>query len=260
MTVVDRELPGAPPVPDDPKVVRQTSSVCPYLAASDGAWRSASATREHRCGAVAPPAPLVTEKQRRLCLTADHMGCATFEAARAARPIAHDRAPTLPRPLVRTTPVVLDHGRFTLAMPALRSDRVSGQAILIALMAIAFASVVLARLSGAGAAPAGAGDTSPTPQVTARVTPATTSPGPTERPAETPLPSPAATPSVAAGGSANPATPRPSTTGTQTYKVKSGDTLIGIATKFGTTPKAIAKLNGITNLASLKVGQVLLIP
>jgi LysM repeat protein len=44
------------------------------------------------------------------------------------------------------------------------------------------------------------------------------------------------------------------------YKVKSGDTLIGIAAKFGTTPKAIAKLNGITNTANLKVGQVLKIP
>ena len=102
-------------------------------------------------GAVAPPAPLATEKQRRLCLTPDYPSCPTFEAARAARPVAHDRAPTLPRPLANTTPVVLDHGRITITLPALGSDRSTGQAALIALMAVAFAAIVLARLTGGGA-------------------------------------------------------------------------------------------------------------
>jgi LysM repeat protein len=36
--------------------------------------------------------------------------------------------------------------------------------------------------------------------------------------------------------------------------------MIGIAAKFGTTPKEIAALNGITDPSSLKVGQVLKIP
>src|SRR4029077_13314734 len=58
-----------------------------------------------------------------------------------------------------------------------------------------------------------------------------------------------------AGGSA-----QPSAVGTRTYKVKSGDTLVGIAAKFGTTPKAISKLNGITNPSALKVGEILQIP
>ena len=47
---------------------------------------------------------------------------------------------------------------------------------------------------------------------------------------------------------------------TQTYKVKAGDTLVGIAAKFGTTPKAIATLNGITDPTSLHAGQILKIP
>ena len=47
---------------------------------------------------------------------------------------------------------------------------------------------------------------------------------------------------------------------TRSYKVKAGDTLIGIAAKFGTTPKAITKLNGISDPSSLKIGQVLKIP
>jgi LysM repeat protein len=42
--------------------------------------------------------------------------------------------------------------------------------------------------------------------------------------------------------------------------VKAGDTLVGIAARFGTTPKAISELNGITDPSSLKVGQTLKIP
>ena len=32
--------------------------VCPFLIADEGTWRSAYAAREHRCGAVEPPAQL----------------------------------------------------------------------------------------------------------------------------------------------------------------------------------------------------------
>ena len=46
----------------------------------------------------------------------------------------------------------------------------------------------------------------------------------------------------------------------QTYTVKSGDTLIGIAAKFGTTVAAITKANNITNARVIRVGQVLIIP
>lgn len=256
MTAVDDAFPSPPPVPDDVKVDPGMIGVCPYLAAADGAWRSVSVAREHRCGAVAPPAPLAAEKQRRLCLTSDHMGCATFEAARASRPIAHDRAPTLPRPLARMTPVVLDHGRLAVTMPSLRADHLSGQAVLVALMCIAFAAIILARLTGGGV-PAGAGDASPSPQATARAN----SSAQTLAPATAkPVSSAPATQSAVPDSSATSASPRPSTTGTRTYKVKAGDTLIGIAAKFGTTPKAITKLNGITNASSLKIGQVLQIP
>jgi LysM repeat protein len=45
-----------------------------------------------------------------------------------------------------------------------------------------------------------------------------------------------------------------------TYKVKSGDTLSGIASSFGVTVREILDLNGISIDSKLRVGQVLKIP
>ena len=248
-----RNLPTA--VPAGSVTGRPVTRICPYLAAADGAWRSTTVAREHRCGAVAPPAPLATEKQRRLCLTPDYATCATFEAARAARPIGPDRAPTLPRPMARTTPVVLDHGRLSITVPILSSDRSTGQAVLIALMALAFAAIVLAKLtSGSSAATS---DRSPFPAVVGA--PASASPQSSD-PVASAAPDPTAVP-PASGGTDASAAPDPSAApATRSYKVKSGDTLVGIAAKFGTTPKAISNLNGISDPSSLKIGQVLKIP
>jgi LysM repeat protein len=228
--------------------------MCPYLVTVDGAWRSTTVAREHRCGAVSPPAILAAEKQRRLCLTADHVTCATFEAARTTRPGGVERTPTLPRPVARTTPVVLDHGRIAMAMPSLRSERLSGQAIVVILLALAFAAILAARLTAGGAPAIVDGASSPTPAISAGASghPASSVPSGSA------APSAGSTSSPVASGAAGSA--QPSAVGSRTYKVKSGDTLVGIAAKFGTTPKAISKLNGITNPSALKVGQILQIP
>jgi LysM repeat protein len=255
-----RNLPTA--VPAGSVTGRPVTRICPYLAAADGAWRSTTVAREHRCGAVAPPAPLATEKQRRLCLTPDYATCATFEAARAARPIGHDRAPTLPRPMARTTPVVLDHGRLSITVPILSSDRSTGQAVLIALMALAFAAIVLAKLTGGS--PASARDGSPLPGAagtTASASPQNSTDPTASTPADPTVAPPASGGTDPSAAPAASAAPDPTTApATRSYKVKAGDTLVGIAAKFGTTPKAITKLNGISDPSSLKIGQVLKIP
>lgn len=50
------------------------------------------------------------------------------------------------------------------------------------------------------------------------------------------------------------------TTTTRTYVVKSGDTLLKIAAKYGTTVDAIVKANNLKNASLIRVGQTLIIP
>ena len=86
----------------------------------------------------------------------------------------------------------------------------------------------------------------PTPTVTPRPTPSpTASATPTPRPTASPTPTP---------------TPTSSATGSKTYTVKSGDTLSGIASRFGTTSRILMDLNSIANADLIKIGQILKLP
>src|SRR5699024_241551 len=51
--------------------------------------------------------------------------------------------------------------------------------------------------------------------------------------------------------------PKPNTSKTQTYKIKSGDTLSGIAKKFGTTVSNLQKLSNIKNASKIYAGQTI---
>ncbi len=257
-------------------IMPTTAAVCPYLLAEDGGWRANTPAREHRCAAVSPAAILAPEKQRRLCLVAEHQGCSTYAAASGVggagdEPIAHDRR-RAGRPIARTTPLVLDHGSLTVPLPTtIRLDRRLGQGGLVGLMAVAFAAIVVARLSAGGPnlVPSRvAAGSSATPGASAAATAHAT-------------PAPAATPDGAPGRTLVPteaeptATPKP--TGSQapaeataeptdppaapsTYTVKSGDTLSGIASEFGTTWQVLADINGLDDPTRLKVGQELNLP
>ncbi|HLA16056.1 MAG TPA: LysM peptidoglycan-binding domain-containing protein, partial [Candidatus Limnocylindrales bacterium] len=95
----------------------------------------------------------------------------------------------------------------------------------------------------------------PAPTRSPRPTPvptphASATPEPTGTPAPTPSPTVAPTPVP---------TPTAAPSARTSYRVKSGDTLYGIAGSFGTTVAAIKELNGLTS-NTLHVGQVLLIP
>jgi LysM domain len=249
-------------------IAPDTAAICPYLLAAGGAWRASTATRDHRCTAVAPPAVLAAEKQRRLCLVADHASCSTFLAAQAARDATGGgivgRGPR--RAIPRTSPLVLDQGRLAVGLPGL-PDRGVGQGGLVALMAVAFGAIAVTRMTGGGpdVVPAAAGEGSSRPTIPASAAPVaterpnspTTSAGPSPQRTLVPSdvePTPSA-PSRASPGS----TPAPATKAT-TYKVKSGDSLSAIAAAHGTTWQVLAELNGIKDPKKLHVGQILALP
>ena len=241
---------------------REIPSLCPYLATADGNWRSASPAREHRCVAVTPPVPLAIDKQRRLCLSADHATCSTYWAAVAARPLFAMDATPRGRVIARTTPVVLDQTRFDLRLPAFRSDRISGQGLLVGLLALAFVAILIARPTGNGGAVNGDGGRTPSPGSTTGAA-ASATPGPSAAASRAPVVTAHPVGSTPPAASSRPASPPPSTqpaTSGSTYKVKSGDTLIAIAARFGTTAKVLATLNNITDPSKLHVGQVLKLP
>jgi LysM repeat protein len=111
------------------------------------------------------------------------------------------------------------------------------------------------------------------PLPTAAPAPAKPTPTPTITPTPTPKPSASATPTPKPSASATPkptaspkptATPKPTASPTpsavKTYTVKSGDTLTGIASRFGTTSKILMDLNSITNANLIKIGQILKLP
>lgn len=276
MTVPVEEPPESPRAPavephvDGPIARRETPvaiapdihEICPYLGAAGGAWRSASPHREHRCGAVEPPGPLTTDKQRRLCLSDEHAGCPTFRAARASRaamlapgvdPAAVAAADAARRPIARSSVLILEHPRLSAPRARWPVDRAMSQVALVGLMIVAFVAVAIARLSGpdGGAVVSPSPSASPTASATSR---------PTQRPTASPSLSASPSASASAGASAPPsavASAAPSFR--TTYVVKKGDTLIVIATQFGTTVQAIKDLNGLTS-NSLKVGQQLKIP
>jgi len=235
------------PLPSAPEAV---AAICPYLTSAGGSWRQSTPSREHRCDALEPPAPQSTEKQRRHCLSPDHVDCPIFRAARGARAatlVTHGDAAALEvvdaarRPIARTSPILLEQPSLVDQAVRLPFDRGGGQVALVGLMILAFAVVAITRLSAGTVAPAG----SPNPSSIAAV-----SPVPSSTP--TPTPSPSAEPSASAAASAEPSV-------RTTYTVKKGDTLSVIARRFSTTAAAIRSLNHLTS-STLHVGQVLKIP
>ena len=258
-TTSRRESPPARPA-DDLGSLRR----CPFLISDSGAWVAPLPSVAHRCGAVAPPAALSPDKQRRLCLGAAHEGCATFLAAGAARA---DRIPAREREVahwgwVRTTPVVDARLGLGASLVAIVGDRRRWQAVPALVLVVALAALGLSNLGGGTPTPSSrasdAAAASPT-AASSGVVPSASSSG---APAPTSTPTAAPTPTAAASATTAPSpapTPTPAPSARTTYTVKAGDSLYVIALKYGVTVAAIKDLNGLAS-NTLHVGQKLLIP
>jgi len=279
MTAADAGAPLADPSTLPPETETETEAIagavdrglsgCPFLLSEAGGWRLDIPTRDHRCAAFSPPAPLAPEKQARLCLTASHVTCATYLASLAAREQRLGAAPTDRATrwgLARTTTVIEDSGGIATRLLAAARDRRRWPAIPALLLVLTLFALAVSGFRGL----------LPTTGVAATPSTAPVAVIPTANPTPNPISSPASSqqltlpptgtseptgtpaPTTVPGASAQPQpTPRPTY---RTYVVKSGDTLSGIAAKFHTTVSAIANLNHITDPSKLHVGQVLRIP
>lgn len=240
------------------------ATVCPYLLVPGASWRAARPLREHRCMAVSPIDAPNLETQRSLCLAA-YTTCPRFEAATVAR---HARWLGSPEGLVafearvarrvpRVAPVALDRPSAIAGPLSLLggSRRLARIALAVAMVG---AAALLLAAQFAGGPPGdrlGASPEATTPAALASPTAAlATSPASPSLPAtSTPSPSPSAAPAKTPKQTAKPAA-------TRRYKVKSGDTLSGIAARFGTTVAVLKRLNNISDASHLRTGQIVRLP
>jgi LysM repeat protein len=221
-------------------------------------------SRDHRCAAFTPAAPLAPEKQSRLCLTEGHTGCATFLASVAAREARLGAAPrdrATRWGLARTTTVIQDPGGIRARLMSALLDRRRWPAIPAALLVVAL--FVLAISGFRGVLPTtgvGASPSAPVAAIASERPETTDAPTTTEPPLTLP-PTGSAPPTEAPPTTAPAASAAPSTAPTfRTYKVKPGDTLSAIAGRYHTTVATLQRLNHISDPSKLRVGQVLRIP
>ena len=249
---------GAPLAEPSPRLAG-----CPFLMSEAGGWRLDVPSRDHRCAAFSPAAPLAPEKQSRLCLTETHVTCATYLASVAARE-ARLGAPPPERAtrwgLARTTTVVEDPGGVRSRLLTALLDRRRWPAIPALLLVVGL--FVLAVSGFRGLLPATGAVATPSPSPAPLVAANTPTPQPTPPPpTETPPPPTAALTQPPTGTPPPTAAPTKAPKPTfRTYTVKPGDTLSAIAARYHTTVSAISNLNHISDPSKLKVGQVLLIP
>ncbi len=115
---------------------------------------------------------------------------------------------------------------------------------MVGLLALALIAIVVARTLPPPVLPAA-------PSIPAAVATADPTATPTPQATPTPTTSPSPAPTRA---------PSPPPKVLRTYRVRSGDTLIGIASRFRTTVGAIIRENRLSDGNQLKIGQVLRIP
>lgn len=255
--------------PDRPLVASPAAAAdtCPYLRAPGADGLDGPVPRPdaaNRCTA-AGERPVGARQQALVCLSAAHVDCPRLPRQGHPTVLVAVRGTTAPR------------GRAAIALPT-----VLATIILVASLGLAFAfTASRGSLSLPTAPPAGsaiaAGSPSALPTAMPSTVPSTqpsASPGSSATPTPVPSTTPTAAPSASAGpsplGSATPPpvdprlallTPCPDRSGCYIYKIRRGDTLLGIAKYFAVPYAEIRRLNpGITDPSTIRVGQKIRIP
>jgi LysM repeat protein len=233
--------------------------ICPYLAtAADGRAVVDGFDEAHVCRAGDEPEPVDRDRQLERCLLAEHKACDRYLVATASHGADASPAPAPDAAIVRTRLVLTpepSHRGLAAGALAARSRRWIVGAAIGTMGVVVVAAGVVGGLSGIASGPSASPTSSPSaagspsPTVSASTAP-TATPVPTAQPTSAPTVAPTSAPSSVSTPSAQP----------QTYVVQPGDTLNGIAVRFGTTVQALQQANGLGASDVILVGQVLIIP
>jgi hypothetical protein len=235
--------------------------ICPFLALStDHRTAIDGFDPDHACHAIDPPKLLERSRQVELCLGEAHRQCERYLAF-LSQHAAHAAAVSPPSSdaYIARTRLVFDSDPRFGPVGGLIPPGKSARRWLVAGGVAAFGVAAAATAVGGGFevligdGPPGAS----LPAMTVGASPsvglqASTQPilEPTDAPTQLPAsPTPPATQQPTQAASEAP----------QTYRVKEGDTLSAIATRFGTSVAAIQAANGLDSDV-INVGEVLIIP
>jgi LysM repeat protein len=242
--------------------------ICPLLAlSSDHRTVIDGFDPDHACHALEPPGKLDRSRQVQLCLGEAHRQCdryVAFLSSHAALAAAVP-PPSSDAHIARTRLVLDPEPRFgsggTLAPLGLSSRRWLVAGGVAAVGVAAAATAVAGGFNGlVGDRPAGA--VASTAALTVDVSPTLQSRStaqPTAVPTDVPTPLPSPPPASPTPSATEKPTEAPASVAPQTYRVKEGDTLSAIATRFGTSVSAIQAANGLGSDV-INIGQVLVIP
>jgi LysM repeat protein len=256
--------------------------VCPYLGVvGDPATHYAFPSSAQRCHSDGRPFAIDLAKQSKDCLTAQHVTCSRFHPV-ADRPVGRGAlrdaiavtatAPSVERVETRTSTAIYPAAPLAAGglPPAATTRRRLAKIVLVAVLAIV-AGIGGLQLGSWVAAQSGGSQQTPPPSAASQ---------PAAGIASAPLASPenaSVTPSPT--GTSPPATPSSSPAGTGAgavegaietaptrvpsdliYVVRRGDTLIGIAARYGVSVEAVKRLNQLKDPNLIFVGQHIRVP
>ena len=234
------------PTPADP------APVCPYLGlADDPASHFAFPSSAQRCHAPWGPSHIEADKQARDCLTAQHVSCSRYRPPTG--PAFHGVGPVVAA-VAGSKPGHSGGSRR-------QARRVANVALVVVLAVVAGVTglAIGSRLADQIRVDSGVVGGTPS-KAPASLAPASPTTDPTPAPTPTPTPAPTVSPTDAPTTTPS-ATPTKSPAPTPlTHRVVSGETLSGIAARYGVTLAALEKANKITTPNLIIAGQVLVIP